>query len=180
MAAGIFLALLSIFLPLDSRALELTFVAGSAEHEAAALQYRAIWEQDGDRIVQALEQTTGVALDENQIGVIVREQTSSSGIGSQPMNLRASYPEAIKRGTLVHELAHRYEAKLRPSTDLTVHQRLNLLLIPVWEGLWGREFVDAQVQAESKWTKEYQRSWAWAMSLSEDERKHELDRLRAR
>lgn len=87
------------------------------------------------------------------------------------MKLRASYPERIKRGTLVHELGHRYLSAMgRYRAGLSEHQALNLLLLQVWVALWGSEFVAAQIKAESQWTESYRSAWQWALSLSEAQR----------
>ena len=162
-------------------ALELTFVAGAPEQQEALLEYEHIWLQDGARIVEALELGSGIALPETKIQVLVVEAQSNSGGGRSPMRLRASYPEAVKRGTLVHELAHRYLVQLRNhNRALSTHQKLNLLLLPVWESLWGPEFVAAQVAVESTWSEDYRRSWEWAMSLSFEARAAEWEKVRGR
>jgi hypothetical protein len=156
---------------LPASALELSFRAASPEFQGAALEYEKIWAQEGARIVEALESHSGTSLPEAHIAVVVAEKQSNSGGNHQPMTLRASYPEPVKRGTLVHELGHRYLLQLPQSdSSLSLHKKLNLLLLPVWESLWGAEFVADQVAVESKWSVEYRRAWAWAMALSVEQR----------
>jgi len=166
---------------LPAVALELTFRPGSPEFADAALEYERIWAQDAVRIIAILQSESSVSLPETHIEVLVVEEQSNSGGPGRPMRLRASYPEPVKRGTLVHELAHRYLDQLpRRKSSLSTHQRLNLLLLPVWESLWGAEFVAGQVAVESRWSAEYRRSWEWAMSLSPEERVSEWAALSAR
>jgi hypothetical protein len=101
----------------------------------------------------------------------VHEAASHSGSARAPMRLRASYAPAVKRGTLVHELGHRYLAALAlPRSELSEHQKLDLLLVPVWTQLWGDAFVARQIAVESAWSNEYRRSWQWWSALQPDER----------
>ena len=151
--------------------LQLSF-RGLSENDALAVrEYERIWREDGARIVAALERRTGVSLPQDRVRVIVHEASSRSGGGRSPMHLRASYDFEVKRGTLVHELAHRYLDELRLSRDdLSIHQQLNLILIPVWRDLWGESFLAPQVRVESRWSADYRHAWNWALSLSEQER----------
>ncbi len=154
-------------------ALEIEFIADDEGHRAAAVEYREIWRDDGARILEALDQATGVTLGEERIRVIVREAISRSGVAGQPMSLRASYPEPTKRATLVHELAHRYLLQLDSDTQYTdIHFPLSLLLYEVWTELWGEGFARIQAEVESRRSQRYRQAWDWALSLSDEERWH--------
>jgi hypothetical protein len=149
----------------------LAFRAQSPQYADAARHYERIWREDGARIACLLEAETGLVLAQREIDVIVFEGVSHSGSGTRPMRLRASYQPAVKRGMLVHELAHRYLDALRlPRGSLSVHQQLDLLLLRVWPRLWGEAFIAPQVRAESQWTRDYRHAWEWALRLSVEQR----------
>jgi hypothetical protein len=170
-----------VLVSLPAFALELSFRAGAPEFQDAALVYEQIWQKDGGRIIAAFESESGITLPETRIEVVVLEAPSHSGGRGRPMRLRASYPEPVKRGTLVHELGHRYLVQLpRGDGTLSTHQKLNLLLLPVWESLWGADFVANQVAVESSWSDGYQRAWAWAMALSPEARADEWSSIISR
>ena len=87
--------------------LQLDFTASAESVRAATEEYRAIWAKEGAPIVASMERVSGLRFEPGPIPVSVYEGTSFSGErGGRPMMLRASYPEATKRGTLVHELGH--------------------------------------------------------------------------
>ena len=150
-----------------------------AELQDAADDYQRIWAEEGARIVEALESRSGVSLAESRLRVQVIEAASYSGDTQRPMRLRASYSEDLKHGTLVHELGHRYlQAMSLAHSPLSEHQKLNLLVLPVWRALWGSEFAEAQIRAESRWSADYARAWRWARALSEEEFSTAWDQLR--
>lgn len=152
-------------------ALDLEFVAASADYRTAADEYREIWSEDGDRIVRGLNEETGLTLGESRIRVIVHEGISRSGLGDRPMRLRASYPTETKRATLVHELGHRYLVVLDSDTRYSdVHYPLSLLLHRVWSDLWGEAFAQEQAQVETERSSRYRRAWDWTLSMPEKER----------
>lgn len=139
----------------------------------AAEAYRRIWADEGTKIVEAMERGTGLTFLETNIKAVIFEGPSRSGVGDSPMYLRASYPEAVKKATLVHENGHRLIAQLRnrPS-DLDEHRVLFLFLYDVLESLWGKDFADSQVRFESGLTGiyDYESAWRWALSISKGER----------
>ena len=139
----------------------------------AAEAYRRLWAGEGTKIVEAMERGTGLTFLETHVKAVIFEGPSRSGIGDSPMYLRASYPEAVKKATLVHENGHRLIAQLRirPS-DLDEHRVLFLFLYDVLESLWGKAFADSQVRFESGLTGiyDYDSAWKWALSLSKEQR----------
>jgi hypothetical protein len=129
-------------------ATELTFVPQEPAFAEAVEEYNAIWESEGERIVNALEAATGLRLEAGPIRAIACECVSYSGYRETPMQLRASYPDATKRGTLVHELSHRLISDVAPQS-VDRHQVIFLFVYDVWVQLWGKDFADAQVVVES-------------------------------
>jgi hypothetical protein len=109
--------LLALSRPLLSQApatsLDVHVTASAEAFRAATEEYRDIWVKEGSRIVAAMERVTGLRFEPGPIEVSIYEGTSYSGArGGRPMLLRASYPTETKRGTLVHELAHRLAAEV--------------------------------------------------------------------
>ena len=158
------------------------FVASSAAHEHAARAYRAIWEQDGARIVAALEARTCMPFAEKAVAAVVADAVSHSGGPEHPMGLRASYDLDVKRSTLVHELGHRHLWQLAERLDdVDGHRTLYLILERVWADVWGQDFAAARVQGESTWraSYDYGAAWKWARELTVDERSRLWNRLLA-
>lgn len=160
-------------LPAQEVALKMNFTPESERYAEATKQYQGIWNAEGRRMIEAMESVTGLRFFETDISVIVFEGASSSGFGARPMKLRASYPEEVKRATLIHELGHRLNAqfKNRPK-DIDEHRILFLYLYDVWKKLYGRDFADRMVEVEKKrkGLYDYETAWIWALRLSEEER----------
>ena len=146
------------------------FTASADQFRAATDEYAAIWSKEGDRIVAALERATGLRFEDGPIEVTVYEGVSYSGGSGRPMLLRASYPEPTKRGTLVHELAHRLASGVPFKGDH--HELIFLFLYDVWVDLWGQPFADEQVKVESrrKGIVDYDAIWKKTLALSAAER----------
>jgi hypothetical protein len=124
-----------------------------------AQAYQLIWEQYGTRIINALETSAKMAFKEGMINAIIFE-----GIGhSRPLCFRASYPDDIKRSTLVHELAHRLVAGngKRAENSLEAHKLINPILYDAWISLYGKEFADRMVAVESARGLIYKEAWDW-------------------
>jgi len=149
------------------------FLASTAAHESAARAYRSIWEQDGARIVAALEARTCMRFPEAAVTAIVGDAVSDSGGPEHPMSLRASYDLDFKRATLVHELAHRHLWQLTQRLDdVDGHRTLYLILDRVWADVWGEEFAAARIRGEESWhaTYDYAAAWDWARALTVEQR----------
>ena len=161
----------------------LTFTAQSDSFTAAVREYTAIWNREGARIIAALEQATGIRFDsppyaDTAIGAVVFEGVSNSGYRERPMMMRASYPEATKRATLVHELGHRLQIGVAGNED--EHEVLFLWLYDVWTTLWGKQFADEQVIVERARRGPYPRAWDAALALNANERAAKFRRLKDR
>jgi hypothetical protein len=165
------LALLALLQSAPAPPPRLVFEAMEPEHRAAAKEYEAIWAADGARISDALSRRSGLRFEESAIRALVIDGPGSSGAGTTPMRLLASDPAAAKKGTLVHELGHRLQARLftRNEDD---HPYLFLYLYDVWSDLYGEAFADEQVKIESarKGRYDYGRAWTQVLALTEDER----------
>jgi len=149
------------------------FIAATAAHESAARAYREIWEQDGARIIAALEAETCMKFPETTVAALVGDEVSDSGGPEHAMSLRASYDLDVKRATLVHELAHRHLWQLTQRLDdVDGHRTLDLILGRVWADVWGEEFAAARVRGEASWqaSYDYAAAWEWANKLTVDER----------
>lgn len=149
------------------------FIASTAAHESAARAYRDVWEQDGARIVAALEARTCMRFAEAAVGALIGDNVSDSGGPEHPMSLRASYDTDVKRATLVHELGHRHLWQLTERLDdVDGHRTLYLILERVWADVWGEDFAAASVRGETSWqaSYDYASAWAWARALTVDER----------
>jgi hypothetical protein len=149
------------------------FIATTAAHESAARAYRSIWEQDGARIVAALEARTCMRFPEAAVAALVGDAVSDSGGPEHPMSLRASYDTEVKRATLVHELAHRHLWQLANRLDdVDGHRTLYLILDGVWADVWGEDFAAAGVRGEASWqaSYDYAAAWEWARKLTIDQR----------
>jgi hypothetical protein len=147
-------------------ATELEFVPQEPASAPAVEEYKAIWKEEGDRIVGALETATGLRMETGPIRAIVCECVSYSGYRETPMQLRASYPGATKRATLVHELSHRLISDVAPE-GVDQHQVIFLFVYDVWVELWGKDFADAQVVVESgrRGLYDYESAWRDALAL---------------
>ncbi len=162
--------------------LSLEFIASSAAHEHAARTYRAIWEEDGERIVAALEARTCMPFQETSVAAVIADAVSHSGGPEHPMGLRASYDLALKRATLVHELGHRHLWQLAERLDgVDGHRTLYLFLDRVWADVWGEDFAAERIRGESSWqaSYDYAAAWAWARQMTPDERSRLWNRLLA-
>jgi len=163
--------------------LRLTFSPESEKFAQDTAEYRAIWDGEGTRIVEAMESVSGLKFTEKDISVVVYEGVSLSGFGDRPMKLRASYPPDTKKATLIHELGHRLLIPIRISKtreELDQHRVLFLVLYDIWEKLYGKEFADKQVEVEKerRGAYDYESAWRWALSLSKAERAAQFKELR--
>lgn len=160
-----------------------TFIAQSDTFAAAVREYTTIWNREGRRIIATMERVTGIRFDsppyaDTAITAIVFEGVSESGYRERPMRMRASYAEATKRATLVHELGHRLQVGVAGSED--EHAVLFLWLYDVWVALWGQPFADEQVVVERARRGPYPAAWDAALALDAAERAARFAQLRDR
>jgi len=152
---------------------KMTFTPESEKFTPATKLYQEIWDHEGGKMIEAMEIVSGLKFLETEVPVVVFEGASNSGFRDKPMKLRASYPEEVKKATLIHELGHRLNSQLkdRPK-DIDEHRLLFLYLYDVWAKLYGESFADRMVEVEKKrkGIYDYESAWNWAMSLSRETR----------
>ena len=160
----------------QAQRVSIRFSPESEEFVEAAREYQALWEVEGDRIIEVMESVSGLEFLEREIQAIVFEGVSNAGGPRAPMRLRASYPAATKKATLIHELGHRHLGRARrvlefawpPAVDS--HRILFLFLYDVWEQLYGKDFADEQVEVECRRGFRYREAWEWVLAHSKKER----------
>ena len=159
---------------------EVVFIPATAALPYAARAYREIWDENGERIVAALETRTCLPFPETSVTAMVDDAVSHSGGPDRPMRLRASYMLDVKKSTLVHELGHRHLWQLAARLDdIDGHMTLYLVLDRVWADVWGENFADERVAGEANWGADYAAAWDWARSLSSEQRTRLWNRLLA-
>jgi hypothetical protein len=167
------LLICSSYIPAQNPTIKVAFTPESENFVDATRRYQDIWNAEGLKMIEAMQIVSGLRFQEKEISAIVFEGASSSGFGDTPMKLRASYPDEVKKATLIHELGHRLiiQLKDRPK-DLDEHRVLFLYLYDVWTKLYGKSFADRMVEVEKKrkGIYDYETAWNWALSLSEKDR----------
>lgn len=166
--------LLSARLTAAQHHVRIDFVPQSDSSTAAAQEYTRLWASEGDRIVRAMEEVSGLAFvypafADTAITAIVFEGVSNSGYRESPMKLRASYPLDTKREAIIHELGHRLQAGLF-RRDEEEHGPLFLWIYDVWVKLYGQQFADAQVEVERARRGPYPKAWDEALALTPAQR----------
>jgi len=174
MKIGLMILLISAaYVPAQDSRIRLSFTPESEKFAEATKVYQDIWKAEGRTMIEAMEAVSGLRFLETDIPVIVFEGASSSGFREKPMMLRASYPEDVKKATLIHELGHRLISQLknRPP-DIDEHRVLFLYLYDVWTKAYGQGFADRMVEVEKKrkGIYDYETAWNWALSMSGPER----------
>ena len=143
-------------------------------------QYQEIWKAEGSKMIAAMEAVSGMTFVDTEVSVIIFEGASNSGFKDKPMKLRASYPEEVKKATLIHELGHRLNVQLQKRPDnIDEHRILFLYLYEVWTKLYGQDFADRMVAVEKKrkGLYDYESAWNWALALTKDERAAKLKEI---
>lgn len=151
-------------------------------------RYEAIWKKEGEKIIEKIEETSGLKFKESYINAIVFIAKLPSR--SCPLSLKANITNERKLAVLIHELCHRILAangigllknQFQSEQERTyeVHKVLNLVLYDVWSDLYGEDFAKRNVEAETGWkeTQVYKKAWKWALSMSKEKRKEAILRL---
>ena len=161
--------------------LKLTFSAEVDSFRGAVQEYDSLWTQDGLRITRALETAAHVRfadIGDTVIHAIVFEGVSSSGYRENPMRIRASYPLATKKATLMHELGHRLQSDLFRASE-NDHPFLFLWLYSAWVAAYGEDFAREQVEVEKRRRGVYPAAWDEALRLSPEARAARWDSVRS-
>jgi len=157
------------------------FVPVQPRFAGAADEYRQIWNEEGARIVAALEDVAGIAFAANSVEVIVSNGPPMTGYDGRTMRLRAGYSPAYKRATLVHEMGHLLTLELPRTAEIDDHRLLYLFLYDVWTDLYGQDFADRMVRIERRITGlyDYDAAWTWALAMTREQRQARLRSLLA-
>ncbi len=147
----------------------------------AVEEYKKIWLDEADKIVESIKKVSGLSFVEKEINAIVFEGRPHS----PPLSLKASYPHATKKASLIHELCHRLLdgnglSLPRGQNSSLEHKNLDLILYDIWADLYGQQFADKQVALESKRVQLYKDAWDYALSFTKDERKSEFKKHKFR
>ncbi len=147
----------------------------------AADEYRALWDQEGDRIIDALERHAGLRFPDAPIEVLVTDSATMTALDGRTIRIRAGYPSAFAKATFAHEMGHRLAQALPRTAELDDHRVLYLFLYDAWIDLYGREFADRMVAIERRFrsTYDYDAAWAWALAMTRTERQARLNWLRS-
>jgi len=163
------------------KALHLSFTPVADSFAAAAREYDSLWSSDGARMTHELEAAARLSFGEigdTTIRVMVFEGVSNSGYHDKPMFLRASYPLATKKATLMHELGHRLESDLFRASE-NDHPFLFLWLYTAWTHAYGADFAREQVVVEKRRGGVYPAAWDSALALTPAGRAARWDSVRA-
>ena len=144
--------------------MQIKFHPDNENFTEAVKKYQEIWDKYGIDIIETLEKVSGLTFKEKFINAIIFEGISHS----HPLSLRASYSEDVKRGALVHELAHRLFNK-KTSNSLEAHKLINDTLYKVWVLLYGKEFADTMVRVESERAPMYKEAWDWTFANKKEQ-----------
>ncbi len=133
-------------------------------------EYKKIWEEDGEKIINEWESYTGFKFKETEINSVIFAGRSHS----HPLSLRYSNTIDKKKATLVHELGHRLivgnaNRTGRPSS-LDAHKELNLVLYDVSVNIYGEAFANEMIEIEKAFDDMYKEAWEWALQFSKEER----------
>jgi hypothetical protein len=161
----------------QSSGITLSFSPEAEKFTEATGEYQSIWNTEGKRMLEAMEEVSGLRFEAQDVRVIVFEGPSESGFKEKPMKLRASYPSETKKATLIHELGHRLNVRIRNRPKgIDEHRVLFLYLYDVWTRLYGKSFADHEVEVEKlrKGRYDYESAWNWALSMSASERASKL------
>lgn len=170
----------SVITLLSSAAPPLTIAAVDSSIEEAAEAYRALWNDEGPRMIAALERAAGQRFPSQAVEVFVSDGLPMAEYGGRTIRLRASYPLYFKRATLMHELGHLLAFTLPNPARLDDHRLLYLFLYDAWTELYGRAFADRMAEIESRIAGryDYAGAWAWTRAMTRDQRQAMLASLR--
>lgn len=140
----------------------------------AISEYKEIWINDGEEIINNWEQITGLKFKEKTINACIFHGVSHS----HPLSLKDSVNLDRKKSLLIHELGHRIlfkEVNQPDFSSLENHKTLFLVLYDVWAAMYGKDFADQAVEIEKMIPRDvYQTAWNWALTFSKEERVNEF------
>jgi hypothetical protein len=159
----------------------LTFTPVAPRFADAADQYRALWDEEGGRIVGALERAAGLAFPEMPIEVLVTDSATMTSLDGRTIRMRPGYGRNFAKATFAHEMGHRLALALPRTAEIDDHRVLYLFLYDAWADLYGRDFADRMVAIERSFRTvyDYDAAWTWALAMTRAERQARLKSLRS-
>lgn len=167
---------IGIWLLCAAAAPPLSFTPIEPEFAESAATYEARWNEEGGRIVAALERAAGIRFPADPIEVIVRDGAPMTTYDGRTIRLRAHYPINAWRATISHELGHRLAQALPRTAGIDDHRLLYLFLYDALTDLYGSGFADQVVRIERRFADayDYDAAWRWALSMTRTERQARL------
>lgn len=143
-------------------------------------EYKAIWEEEGEKIVKTLEDMSGLKFKEDTIIATISETSFS-----HPLTLKASISKERKFATLIHELVHILlnDIKLPKIEDssLEIHKLIYLFQYDVFTKLYGEDFAIRNAKADIKYRpRVHKLAWDWVLSFSKEERAEKFKEITSR
>ncbi len=174
-------AILVVATPAVAASPPLTFQPVAPRFTEAADQYRALWDQEGDRIVEALERAAGFSFPSTPIEVLVTDSATMTSLDGRTIRMRPGYGRNFAKATLAHEMGHRLALALPRTAEIDDHRVLYLFLYDAWTDLYGRDFADRMVEIERGFHThyDYDAAWTWALSMTHAQRQSRLKWLRS-
>ena len=142
-------------------------------------KWQALWDREGKRITNVIQEVSGLEFKEKSINAIIYERVSRS----HPLSLNAYFPEEYRKGLLVHELCHRllYGNNIHHDDSFEQHKQINLILYDVWEQLYGNEFAEEMVNREMNHPKapiyKWKEAWEYVLKTDKKIRKKKFSQL---
>lgn len=145
-------------------------------------EYENIWNEFGEKIIEAFEKYSGLKFAETYLNAIVFGTGNISQ--SHPLCLKANCEFDEKKSLLVHELAHiiiyrkRKLPNIEDNKDSTLlHFHMNLFLFDVWKEVFGNEFASKSVEREKLYAEKYKNAWEKFEQCAEADRKRILKEI---
>ncbi len=151
--------------------------ADRQELVGAADEYRAIWGADGDRLVEALTQISGLGFK----GGFVHALVHAGDTTTFPLLFKADLAPKLKRAALSRHLTRRLLAdngldgpKKQERSEFASHANVNLILLDAWHQVWGEDFAHEAIAAESQAAPVLRRAWQLVLTLGPRGRQQHL------
>ncbi|HZU18514.1 MAG TPA: hypothetical protein VFD01_18160 [Candidatus Dormibacteraeota bacterium] len=151
--------------------------ADRKELVGAAEEYRAIWDADGDRLVEALTQISGLDFKGGFLHALVHAGDTTTF----PLLFKADLTRPLKQAALSRHLARRLLAdhgldgpKKQERAEFASHANVNLILLDAWHQVWGEAFARDAIAAESQAAPVLRRAWQLVLTLGPRGRQRQL------
>ncbi len=135
----------------------------------ATEEYKKIWEEDGEKIAEAIERISGFKFRADLYNAIILDNKPSA---SYPIILLSSYSPEKKKATLIHELTHKVLPRndAMKESEIENHKVLDLILYEIWTDVYGEYFAKTAAEGERVWGDTYIEAGAYALSLTKGDR----------